>query len=328
MKILILLHHRFELWTVPLWFVEKLRQDFPDHEVIYRDNYDGVEEYLRDVEVALTLSLRLDQFKAGTKLKWIHCPAAAVHQFSFPEFVNSDVLLTNGREVHAAAVAEHVMALILALAKNLHIDARFQQKHIWGQEQAWYAEPHIRMIAGATLGLVGLGSIGRLVARHASALGMRVIAVREHPEKGKAVGVAEVLPTTQLNVLLSKSDYVVLAAPVTSQTEHLIGTKQLSEMKIDACLINVGRGQLVDESALIQVLRDKKIGGAALDVFDEEPLPAESPLWDMENVLITPHTGGLEENLWVRQYELFSENLRRYLNHQPLLALVDKRDGY
>jgi phosphoglycerate dehydrogenase-like enzyme len=328
MKILLLLHHRFELWTLPLWFVEKLHQDFPDHEVVYRDNYDGVEEYLRDAEVALTLSLRPDQFKAATKLKWIHCPAAAVHQFGFPEFVNSDVILTNGSTVHAAAVAEHVVALILALSKNLHIGARFQQKHVWGQEQVWYAQPHIRMVAGATLGLIGLGSIGRAVAKHASGLGMRVIAVREHPEKGKAEGVDEVFSPSQLETLLSRSDYVVLATPVTSQTEQLIGAKQLSQMKKDACLINVGRGQLVDESALVSSLRETRIGGAALDVFEEEPLPVDSPLWDLGNVLITPHTGGLEENLWVRQYELFSENLLRYLKHQPLRALVDKREGY
>jgi phosphoglycerate dehydrogenase-like enzyme len=328
MKILLLLHHRFELWTLPLWFVENLQQDFPDHEVVYRDNYDGVEEYLRDAEVALTLSLRPSQFKAATKLKWIHCPAAAVHQFAFPEFVNSDVILTNGSTVHAAAVAEHVIALVLALSKNIHIGARFQQKHVWGQEQVWYAQPHIRMVAGATLGLIGLGRIGRAVAKHASGLGMRVIAVREHPEKGKAEGVDEVFPTSQLETLLSKSDYVALAAPVTSQTEKIIGAKQLSQMKNDACLVNVGRGQLIDEAALVSTLREKKIGGAALDVFEEEPLPVDSPLWDLENVLITPHTGGLEGNLWVRQYELFSENLRRYLKRQPLLALVDKRDGY
>ena len=328
MKILLLLHHRFELWTLPLWFVEKLQQDFPDQKVVYRDNYDDVEQYLRDAEVALTLSLRPDQFKAATKLKWIHCPAAAVHQFGFPEFVNSDVILTNGSTVHAAAVAEHVVALILALSKNLHIGARFQQKHVWGQEQVWYAQPHIRMVAGATLGLIGLGSIGGAVAKHASGLGMRVIAVRAHPEKGKAEGVDEVFPIRQLETLLSKSDYVVLATPVTSQTEQLIGAKQLSQMKKDACLINVGRGQLVDESALVSSLRETKIGGAALDVFEEEPLPVDSPLWDLGNVLITPHTGGLEENLWVRQYELFSENLLRYLKHQPLRALVDKRAGY
>ena len=325
MKILLALHHRLEMWTIPAWFVEKLRREFPQFEITHRDTYDKLEDYVGDVEILFTLSLRPDQFKVAKKLKWLHCPAAAVHQFSFPEFVNSDVILTNGRDVHGPVVAEHVMALIFALAKNLHLSARFQQKREWGQEPVWYAKPHPRLIAGATLGLVGLGSIGRPVAKHASALGMRVIATRGNPEKGSAEGVQEIVPLDQL---LANSDYVVLAAPITAETEYLMGAKQFAQMKPDACLINVGRGQLVDDSALIAALREKRIGGAALDVFEKEPLPPTSPYWDLENVLITPHTAGLADKLWEREYTLFSENLRRYLDHQPLLALVDKPRGY
>ena len=327
-KLLLALHHRLEMWTIPAWFVEKLRAEFPEFEITHRNTYDKLEDYVQDVEVLLTLSLRPDQFKAAKKLKWLHCPAAAVHQFSFPEFVNSDVILTNGRDVHGPVVAEHVMALIYAMAKNLHLSARYQQKREWGQEPVWYANPHPRLIAGATLGLVGLGSIGRPVAKHASALGMRVIATRGNPEKGSVEGVTQVFPPSQLDQLLAQSDYIVLAAPIVSSTERLIGAKQLAQMKPDACLINVGRGQLLDEPALAQVLREKRIGGAALDVFDQEPLPPDSPFWDLENVLITPHTAGLADKLWEREYDLFSENLRRYISHQPLLALVNKQQGY
>lgn len=328
MKLLIVLHHRFELWQVPAWFVANLRRDFPQAEIVYRDNYDTVESDIRDAEVVFTLSLRPDQFTAAKKLKWIHCPAAAVHQFSFPELISSEVILTNGRDVHGPSVAEHVMALVFAMAKNLHLDARYQQKHEWGQEQIWYARPHPRTIAGATLGLVGLGSIGRAAAKHAAGLGMRVIAVREHPEKGSVEGVSQIFGTAQLDSLLAQSDYVVLAAPVTSDTTGLMNATRFARMKPDACLINVSRGQLVDEVALAQALREKKIGGAALDVFEKEPLPPDSPLWDIETLLITPHTAGLEEKLWERQYELFSENLRRYLSGLPLLALVNKQKGY
>ncbi|HEY2361758.1 MAG TPA: D-2-hydroxyacid dehydrogenase, partial [Candidatus Angelobacter sp.] len=268
MKLLLALHHKLEMWTIPAWFAEKLRKEFPQFDITHRDTYDKIEDYLGDVEVLFTLSLRPDQFNVAKKLKWLHCPAAAVHQFSFPEFVNSDVILTNGRDVHGPVVAEHVMALIFAMAKNLHLSARFQQKREWGQEPVWYAKPHPRLIAGATLGLVGLGSIGRPVAKHVSALGMRVIATRGNPEKGTVEGVEQIIP--QLDQLLAQSDYVVLAAPVTANTEHLIGAKQLSQMKSDACLINVGRGQLIDEPALAQALREKRIGGAALDVFEKE----------------------------------------------------------
>ena len=178
------------------------------------------------------------------------------------------------------------------------------------------------------MGLVGVGSIGRNVAKHASALGMRVIAVREHPEKEKPQYVDEVLPTSKLLGLLAQSDYVVLSAPVTSETTGMIGSRQLAAMKSEAFLLNVGRGPLINEAALIEALQQHKIGGAALDVFDQEPLPPDSPLWGMEDLLVTPHTAGISEKMWERHYSLFSENLRRYLSAEPLLGLVDKHSGY
>jgi phosphoglycerate dehydrogenase-like enzyme len=216
----------------------------------------------------------------------------------------------------------------LAVAKGLPQAVRLQQKHLWGQGLMWHGRPRPQELAGATLGLVGRGSVGRAVARHASNLSMRVIAVREHPEKERPQNVQQVFPTSQLEVLLSQSDYVVLAAPVTSKTRRLIEASRLDKMKPDACLINVGRGSLIDEAALIDALRQKKIGGAALDVFEEEPLSADSPLWDLENLLITPHTAGMTDKLWERHYALISENLRRYLESQPLLGRVDKKQGY
>ena len=328
MKLLIVLHHPFELWNSPPWLSERLNQDFSTIEVVSRSSYDGIDDYLRDAEVAITWSLRPEQFKAARKLRWIHSPAAAVHQLMFPELVNSDVLLTNAREVHGPVVAEHVIALIFALAKCLPQAVRLQQKHVWGQGIMWNGGPRPRELAEATLGLVGLGSIGRAVARHASNLGMRVIAVRENPGKENPAGVQQVFALSQLDELLSQSDYVVLAAPVTPNTQGLINAARLAKMKVDACLINVGRGPLVDELALIQALRERKIGGAALDVFEEEPLPADSPLWDLENLLITPHTAGLTERLWERHYQFIAENLRRYLEGRPLLSLVDKKRGY
>ena len=328
MKLLIVLHHRFELWNAPAWFAEKLRAEFPQVEVVHLNSYDGVEAHLRDTEIAVAWSLRPEQFKAAPKLRWIHSPAAAVHQLIFPELVASDVLLTNAREVHGPVVAEHVIALIFALAKALPAAARLQQKHAWGQEAMWRGRLRPREVAGATLGLVGMGSIGRAVAKHASALSMRVIAVREHPEQPKPEFVAQVLPFSLLDELLAHADFVVLAAPLTPETRGLMNAARLAKMKPDASLINVGRGPLIDEAALGDVLREHKIAGAALDVFEKEPLPPESPLWDLENLLITPHTAGLTEKLWERHYHLISENLRRYLAKQPLLAVVDKKRGY
>ena len=328
MKLLIILHHQFDLWNAPTWFSERLRQDFLQLEVVHLSSYENLEDHLRDAEIVIAWSLRPEQFKAATKLRWIHSPAAAVHQLIFPELVNGDVVLTNSSQVHGPVVAEHVIALLFALAKRLPDAVRFQEKHIWGQESMWRGRPRPRELAGATLGLVGLGNIGREVAKRASALGMRIIAVREHPEKGTPEHVERVFPSSQFDELLSQSDYVILAAPLTPATRSLMNSARFEKMKPDACLINVSRGPLVDETALAQALREKKIGGSALDVFAREPLPSDSPLWDLENLLITPHTAAMTEKLWERHYKLIAENLRRYLAHQPLLAVVDKHTGY
>jgi phosphoglycerate dehydrogenase-like enzyme len=328
MKLLIVLRHPFELWNSPAWLSSRIHEDFPMVEAVQRSSYDGIEAYLRDAEVVIAWSLRPEQLRVAEKLRWIHSPAAAVHQLIFPELVNSDIILTNSSEVHGGVVAEHVMALVFALAKRLPQAARFQQKHVWGQEALWLGRPRPREVAGATLGLIGLGGIGRRVAKSASALGMRVIAAREHPGKEIPEGVQQVFASTQLDELLAQSDYVVLATPLTPGTLGLMNASRLAKMRPDAYLINVGRGPLVDESALAEALREHKIGGAALDVFGEEPLPANSPLWDLENLSITPHTAGITEKLWERHYAFISENLRRYLEHRPLLGVLDKKQGY
>lgn len=327
MKLLVFVHHPFDLWTAPLWFSKRLRQEFPQIDVVHLPNYKHVDQEIVDAEIAITWSVRPEQIVAAKQLHWIHSPAAAVHQLMFPELVNSDIVVTNAREVHGPVVAEHVIALIFALAKKIPGSVRLQQKHIWGQQILWDEQPRIREVAGATLGMLGLGSIGRPVVKSAKALGMRVIAVREHPEKGSE-GADTIFGPAQIDEVFRQADYIVLAAPVTDSTKAIANAERLALMKPTACLINVGRGPLVDEPALMQALRDKKIGGAALDVFPKEPLPADSPLWDVSNLLITPHTAALTDKLWERHYTLFSENLRRYLNGETLLAVVDKRKGY
>ena len=323
-----MVHHPFDLWNAPAWFAERLRKDFPRIEIVHLTSYDGMEKHLRDSEVVFTISLRPEQFGAARKLQWIHAPAAAVDRLLIPELVESDVIVTNAREVHGAVVAEHVIALVFALAKRIPQAVRLQQKHIWGQEAIWNENPKPRELAGATLGLIGMGSIGCEVAKKASTLGMRVIASREHTGKEKPLGVDEIFSSDQIERVLVQSDYVVLAVPLTADTRGLIDRKRLGAMKPGACLINVGRGPLIDESALVGALRERRIGGAALDVFEQEPLPADSPLWELDNLLITPHTAALTEKLWQRHYALFSENLRRWVAHEPLLYVVDKRRGY
>jgi phosphoglycerate dehydrogenase-like enzyme len=328
MKLLMVVHHRFDLWNAPTWFAERLRKEFPALEIVHLARYEGAEEEIRDSEVIFAFSLRPEQFRAAHKLRWIHAPTAAVHQLLFPEMVKSDVVLTNAHEVHGPVVAEHVVALIFALAKKIPQAALLQQRRTWGQDALWNHGTRPREVAGATLGLIGVGSIGRKVACMASALGMRVIAVREHPEKNMPEGVAAVYAPAEINDLLAQSNYVVVAAPLTPATRGLMNADRLAAMRPDAYLINVGRGPQVDEIALADALRNRRIAGAALDVFEQEPLPASSSLWELENLLITPHTAGLTEKLWERHYALFSENLRRYLAREPLLFIVDKQKGY
>src|SRR5450759_4018581 len=173
MKLLIFVRHPFDQWNVPTWFSERLQQEFPQVNVVHLPDYTRVDEEIVDAEVVIAWSIRPEQIAAAKKLRWIHSPAAAVHQLIFPELVNSEIVLTNAREVHGPVVAEHVIALIFALAKKIPDAVRLQEKREWGQQIMWDELPRVREVAGATVGLVGLGSIGRAVAKSAKALGMR-----------------------------------------------------------------------------------------------------------------------------------------------------------
>lgn len=327
MKVVLFQQHKFELWNPPPWVAQRLRERFPQVGVVHPATPDDLVEELHDAEVAIGATLPAALLPSFPRLKWVHSPAAAVHLFMVPEFIASSITLTNGRSTFAAPVAEHVMGQILALARQIPACVRFQMQRTWGQQLLWDARPRPRELQGATLGLIGLGAIGVEVVKRAKAFGMTVIAVREHPEN-VADGVSKVYGTQDLDQLLAQSDFVLLAAPVTPSTKHLINAERLGQMKPGAYLINVGRGALIDESALVKALQIKQIAGAALDVFAEEPLAADSPLWAMENLLITPHCAGFIENLWERHLELISENLHRYLDGRPLLGLVDKASGY
>ena len=203
------------------------------------------------------------------KWRWIHAPATAVHQLLIPEVVDSHMVVTDAREVQGPMVAEHVIALVFALAKKIPQAVRLQQRRVSGQELIWNDRPKPCELAGATLGLIGLGSIGREVAGRASALGMRVIGVREHAERQKPPWIDEVFSSDRLDQMLAQSDYVMLAAPLTPATRGLPNAKRFTFMKPDACLINVGRGPLISNAALIEDLSERRIGGAGLDVFEQ-----------------------------------------------------------
>ena len=327
MKILIVHYHRFELWHAPAWLRERLQQTFPDFQFVQLQNYDRVPEEIVDADVFIGWSLRPEQFVAAKTLRWIHSPAAAVHQLMFPELVRSNVLLTNSSSVHGPVVAEHAIAVMLALAKRLPQAMQYQAKKLWSQEQLWNERPRPREVAGATAAVVGMGGIGREFTRLAKALGMRVLAVREEPSKGTG-GADAVYGSAQIDEVLPQADYVLLCTPVTAATTAIINAARLKKMKPEAYLMNVARGPLIDEPALIAALKERRIAGAGLDVFVEEPLPADSPFWSLDNVLITPHSAAVTERLWERHYDLIVENLNRFLAGKPLLNEVNTKRGY
>lgn len=326
-KIAILLHDEFEAWHPPGWFLERLRHDFPQVEVAYSSSKRTDESALRDADVMIGWSLLPEHLRAAAGLRWVYSITAAIDQFLFPEFVRAEISLCNAARVHGPVVAEHAIAMILALARHIPSAVRYQERRKWAMEAIWMEQPCLKEIAGATLVVVGLGSIGSEIAATAAALNMRVIGVRQNPERGPA-GAHEVVGYPQLDSALGRADFVVLAAPLTSQTRHLIDARRLQVFKPDGYLINVSRGGLIDEAALVNALRERKLGGAALDVFEEEPLPRRSKLWKLPQVLITPHTAFLTGKIWERHYEVFTGNLKRYLAGEPLQDVVDKRRGY
>jgi phosphoglycerate dehydrogenase-like enzyme len=329
LKLLIALYHPFPLWTAPDWLAPRLHRDFPEITVtqLPGPRYAGIEREIADADACIAWSIRPEQFAHAQRLRWVHSPAAAVHQLMFPEMVASDVVVTNARDVHGPVVAEHAIAVLLALAKKLPSAMRYQRARTWGQQSLWAEDPTICEVSGAKILLIGLGSIGREFAKRARALGAYVTAVREHPERGPETADA-VAGMAELSQLLPAADFVVLSAPLTPSTRGVIDHESLALMKDSAYLINVSRGPLIDDEALVEALGSNEIAGAALDVFSEEPLPASSPYWDLPNVLITPHTAAVTPNLWERHYQQISENLKRFLASRPLAGIVDKHQGY
>jgi phosphoglycerate dehydrogenase-like enzyme len=319
--------HRFTLWNAPLSFAESIRQRWPQMSVVHLPDYDGLPGALSNADILIGFSLRPDQFAMAKKLKWIHATAAGVGQLMFPELRRSDVVVTNARGIHAVPMAEHCLGLMIALARRFPDAMRAQSNCHWAQQEIWNAPVRPRELAGAMLLLVGLGAVGRHVARLAKAAGMRVSAVTRTGSGDLSLAEKIVTPS-QLLEILPTADFVVLAAPETPDTRRMFATPQFACMKRTAWFINIARGVLVDEAALVDAASRGAIAGAALDVAEHEPLPAGSPLWKLGNVFITPHTSAVSESLWARQTELVIQNLERWFAGRELLNRVNLERGY
>jgi len=302
--------------------LKQLREAVPTVEIVIAESKDDALNKVVDVD-AIYGPVSSELIKAGKKLRWVQVTSAGVEGYLFPELVESDIILTNAKGVYAIHIAEHVMALILSFGRAINILIHRQRDEIWESR----ANLPVIEINGLTLGIVGLGGIGLEVAKSAHALGMRILAV-DPTQTYQPDYVENLWRLDKLHDMLKEADFVTICCPLTPQTRQMMSTEEFKCMKPTAYLINIARGGIVDQEALIKALKTKEIAGAGLDVTVPEPLPKGNPLWQMENVIITPHMAGQSPLSSRRLMKVFTENLKRFVNGEPLLNVVDKKLGY
>lgn len=296
-----------------------LRERFPELDVTTAKDEETLSRHIADADILIAWRFPLDVLRRAKKLRWIQLTSAgAEHLLPASEDLRH-MVVTNARGIHAELMADYVLGVMVMLQWDFPRLLRNQQVRRWSHQ---FTEP----LAGKTLGIVGIGSVGREIARRASILGVNVVGVKRIP-----VPVAEinrVFGRDQLGTMLSLSDFVVLAVPATPETSGMIGEKEFYAMKRTAYVINIARGTVINESALVRALQERWIAGAALDVFENEPLPVESPLWAMENVIITPHVAGEPAAYARRVMEIFGRNLERWKTGGTLQNVIDFERGY
>ncbi len=302
----------------------QIRSLAPEYRLLVTTDRQVIEENLAEIEIAVR-RFPNEWIERAPKLRWLQqWGAGADWLLRYPAVAASDLIVTSGSGIHAVPISEHILALMLALGRNLHRAIRHQIEHRWQGVSDWQ---QLFELADKTMLLVGVGAIGERTAEIAKALGMRVIGVRRDPTQ-TLPSVAAMYAPAQLPELLPEADFIVLTMPLTAETHHMLGAHEFGLMKPGAYLINIGRGGTVDEAALIEALQSGRLAGAGLDVVAQEPLPADSPLWDLENVIITAHYAGATPRYDERAMSIFLENLRRYGAGEPLINVVDKTLGY
>jgi phosphoglycerate dehydrogenase-like enzyme len=295
--------------------------------IVHLLDYEGVPKEIPDTDIYVGSTLKPAEFSLGKKLKWVHSTSAGVGQLMYPELRNSGVIVTNASGVFSVPMAEHTIGLLLAMTRNLLGAVRQQDREVWSQQQMWDRPGHLSEVNGATILIVGYGSIGREIGKRAKAMGMRVWGVTKSGKSADS-NADKILSTGEMQEALLEADFVILCAPATENTKALIGAEQLRVIKRGARIVNLGRGSLLDEAALLAALKDETLAGAALDVTETEPLPPGSPLWHAPNLLITPHTRAVSERLWHRQTALLMDLLERWFDGRELFNRVDLQRGY
>ncbi len=314
-------------WTISNEDLGALEARFPGVRFVRVTEDDELPGALADADVFVGFHFPPELFPTATRLRWMHSVAVGVEETLFPAMRASDVLLTNAAGMHAVNIPEHAIGLVCALARNLRVAWRLQAERRWDRYAMIAAGGGFLPLGGSHLAVLGAGAIGQGVVRLARGLGMQVRVMRRRPEL-PVEGAEAVVGTDALHPLLAWADFVVIATPLTPDTHRLIDHAALAAMRSSAHLINVGRGEIIDDDALVDALRAGAIAGAGLDVFREEPLPPEHPYWGLDAVILTPHVSGYLPDFFTRALALFADNLERFRAGQPLRNLVDKRLGY
>lgn len=292
---------------------------------------DELSSHLPDAEIVCSYFMPPDWRSLAPKLRWLQFPGAGVDSLAPTGLLNanSGVIVTTAAGIHAETISEYVFGSMLMFNWNWPQMVRLQDEHKWARSVSWY---HLggRELAGQTLGIIGLGHIGRRIAQLGRAFGMRVLGTRRsiHTSEEQESDVDQVFLPEQLHELLPLCDYVVISVPLTRETEKLISEAELRMMRSNTYLVNIARGRVIDEQALVRALREGWIAGAGLDVTEKEPLPPESPLYSMPNVILTPHISGNTVHYEARLAALFADNLKRYRSGQELQNQYEPSRGY
>ena len=290
---------------------------------------DEVMSAIADAEVYLGFGIPRLLFLEAKRLRWVHSAAAGVGSALYPEMVASDVVLTNSAGIHAVPIAEYIVSGVLHFFRGFDLALDQQRRSEWNKQPFVREGSALREVNGSRILVIGAGGIGSETAKRFAALGAHCIGVRRRPALGVPPGFERVIGMDGLDDELAHADAVVIAAPLTEQTNGLMTAERLNLLSRGAVIVNVARGALVDESALIECLKAGRLRGAVLDVFEEEPLAATSALWQLRSVVVTPHISPVSPGqFWPRQLELFLDNWRRYQRREPLRNVVDKHAGY
>tara|TARA_B100000029_G_C17584200_1_gene960649 strand:+ start:1486 stop:2469 length:984 start_codon:yes stop_codon:yes gene_type:complete len=296
-------------------------------EFIHISDDEDLKQKIQSLDILTCYHLPENVYKlTGDKLKWVHFGNAGIEKSMHPSLLNSRTIITNARGIHAGPVSEFVMGMVLYIAKQFKGCEQFKTDKIWTQ---WKLARKTMQLNVKTIGIIGFGAIGKAIAKKAKAFDMKVMAVRrlqKQIEHKKSID--ELLPISKMNYLLKTSDFVVIACPLTPDTKNMIGGKELSKMKKSAFIINIARGEIIEENALIEALRQKEIAGAALDVFKSEPLPENNPFFGLDNVFLSPHISGNFPEYQQDVVLQFADNLNRFKFGKPIKNRVCKKRQY